>query len=293
MPNVRESIEALLLSGLSDGSVLSEQFNDLGYKMSVAVERQLTPRPHGGNRLDEKKLYASEIGTPCLRKLWYRLRSNDYATEPLGASTKMKFMFGDLIEELVLFLAEASGHEVTHQQERMEIPLANGWTVSGRKDARIDGITYDVKSSSSYGMKKFDSVGMLRANDDFGYEKQLQAYTAHDGDTQGAFLAVDKTLGTLRELVLDEHLTQDQLIAEWDTKIPLLEADEPPDREFDSVPDGKSGNMKLATACSYCDHKNDCWEDSNGGAGLRTFLYSNKPVFLTEVARLPKVPEVT
>jgi hypothetical protein len=60
-----------------------------------------------------------------------------------------------------------------------------------------------------------------------------------------------------------------------------------PNRGFSSIPDGKSGNMKLDTQCSYCAFKDMCWP------GLRTFLYSGKPRFLTEVVREPKVEEVT
>jgi len=58
------------------------------------------------------------------------------------------------------------------------------------------------------------------------------------------------------------------------------------------VPEGKSGNMKLGVNCSYCPHKVTCWDDANNGDGLRLFLYSNGPMWLTEVQKEPKVQEI-
>ena len=68
--------------------------------------------------------------------------------------------------------------------------------------------------------------------------------------------------------------------------------DEPPARCHEAVPDGKSGNRKLGINCSYCSHKARCWADINDGQGLRTFIYSTGPRYLTDVVKLPKVHEV-
>ena len=56
-----------------------------------------------------------------------------------------------------------------------------------------------------------------------------------------------------------------------------------PNRAFSDVPDGKSGNMKLGTQCSYCEFKKVCWPD------LKTYIYSSGPRYLTKVVREPKV----
>ncbi len=77
-------------------------------------------------------------------------------------------------------------------------------------------------------------------------------------------------------------------VEEVQRKKDLCCEDEPPARiDWGIVPDGKSGNMKLGTKCSYCKYKNECHPD------LRTFLYSGGPRFLTEVVNEPKVLEVT
>ena len=43
----------------------------------------------------------------------------------------------------------------------------------------------------------------------------------------------------------------------------VLERDTPPNKCYNPVPDGQSGNMKLNTGCSYCRFKFECWEDTN------------------------------
>ena len=66
----------------------------------------------------------------------------------------------------------------------------------------------------------------------------------------------------------------------------------PPDRCYDDVPDGASGNRKLDTGCVYCSYKFDCWHDANNGTGLRAFQYATNVKYLTEVNRTPNVPEL-
>jgi hypothetical protein len=72
----------------------------------------------------------------------------------------------------------------------------------------------------------------------------------------------------------------------------MVQRDTVPDRCYDPVPDGKSGNLKLSVGCVYCSHKKGCWEDTNNGRGLRVFQYARGKRFLTNVANEPDVVEV-
>lgn len=235
----------------------------------------------------EKKggyLRVSNMGTPCEKKLWYEVNASE-DKEELSADTLLKFLYGDLIEAFILFLAEVSGHKVEGTQGEVEIE-----GVIGHRDAVIDGTIVDVKSASSFSYKKF-SEGRLADDDPFGYIPQLQGYLK-DGEKdpivtdkdRAAFLAVDKTLG---HFCLDFHQKQD-----WDWKEVIehkrevINLPEPPERGFEPEPMGKAGNMKLGTFCSYCSFKQKCYPE------LRTFLYSTGPVFLTKVEREPDVFEV-
>jgi hypothetical protein len=100
-----------------------------------------------------------------------------------------------------------------------------------------------------------------------------------------SFLVIDKTLG---KITLDTYPKDDtdynKLV---DHKREVLALPEPPPEKcYPDELEGKSGNRKLGVGCSYCPFKNECW------SGLRTFIYSSGPVFLTKVVREPKVLEV-
>jgi hypothetical protein len=229
-------------------------------------------------------LRLSNLGTPD-RKLWYSINRPESA-ERLPPSARLKFLYGDIIEHTVLFLAAASGHTVEFQQREVDL-----YGVRGHIDAVIDGELVDVKSASSFSFKKFRDHGLER-DDPFGYRTQLNGYLhglTRDVSTvrpdRAHFLAVDKTLG---HICLDTHprieVDYEQMVRD---KRAMLAWPTPPSRCYSDVPDGKSGNRKLDLPCSYCSFKATCWP------GLRVFQYSNRPVFLTAVKKQPQVDEIT
>lgn len=221
------------------------------------------------------------------RQLWYEVKS-DLPKEDIPPHTRLKFLYGDIIEAVMLFLAKEAGHEVTHAQEELRLD-----GVVGHTDAVIDGVVVDVKSASTYAFKKFRD-GTLPDDDAFGYMEQLAAYSKALGGLDGAFLAVDKTLGHFTLMQVPKETLEAYDIEGRISHIKeVLESDTPPERCYDPEPFGKSGNMKLGVNCSYCPFKFHCWQDANGGIGLRTFLYSDGPVHMTEVEKEPNVPELT
>lgn len=283
-------IHALIQKAI-DGETVEiapEILERLGADVQTAFKRMLDGKK---KERPEKTLYASEVGKPCRRQLWYAV--HDYKGEDLLPHTKVKFLYGDLLESLLLALAEASGHKVEDRQKSIEIPLPNGWKIRGRMDANIDGVPVDAKSASSYAFKKFKE-GTLAEDDAFGYIPQLACYAEaqqHKGTT--AFLAIDKQNGTM---ALDKyHATPAwtaAAIPDREGLVKTMESDSPPPRGFEDEADGVSGNRKLGVGCSYCPYKNECWNFANDGAGLRLFAYGNGPRFLTKVVRVPDVPEI-
>lgn len=237
------------------------------------------------HRVQERKglpsLRMSNLGTQCLRKLWYMMNQPEKG-EKLDGQTRFKFLYGDIIESLVLFLAEASGHKVEGGQATLDID-----GVLGHRDAIIDGVLVDVKSASTFGFKKFAEHG-LEGADPFGYLDQINAYLFASQDDpeliekkKAAFLAVDKTLG---KMALDVYPSNgvDYKKKVADIRLAMVQPTPPP-RSYEDVPHGKSGNKKLGMECSYCAFKETCWP------GLETFVYSTGPVFLTKVAAAPRV----
>lgn len=231
-------------------------------------------------------LSLSSIGTPCKRKLWYKINESEKAA-PLNATALGTFFYGDLLEALVIALAKASGHDVQGEQDRLDV---HG--IKGHRDCIIDGVTVDVKSASKYGFEKFES-GNLREDDPFGYVSQLSSYVYAGKDdplvtnkTKGAFLAVQKDRF---KLCLDEYdfteelLNKEQEIEETKAMVsgPIPEDRVPP------VPQSKtSQNTVLSVQCNYCEFRKSCWPET------RTFLYSTGPTHFVEVVKEPRVMEL-
>lgn len=198
--------------------------------------------------------------------------------------TYFKFLYGDMIELLLLFLAKEAGHTVERMQEEVE---ADG--VKGHIDAVIDGVTVDAKSASPYGFKKF-VTGEFVTNDPFGYIQQISGYKHAIGTERAGFLVADKVHGdiTFAEVspeVLAAHPPRERITNLRE----VLQSSEEPPRCYSDKPDGKSGNRILDTGCSYCPFARHCWRDANGGKGLEVYTYSTGPKFFTHIAREPRV----
>ena len=235
---------------------------------------------------DGRKLRMSNIGRDD-RYLWNVVNNSD-VEEEMTPNTYVKFMYGHLIEEMLLFLTRLSGHEVTDEQKQCEVA-----GITGSMDCKIDGVVTDVKSVSTFGFKKFKD-GSLAYDDPFGYVGQIKGYAHAEGDTKFGWLAMDKQNGHLTYLLYDTEDTQapvyDLISYDIEERIEhvkkLVELPDPPDVCYEPIPDGKSGNQKLAVGCSYCSYKKVCWPQ------VRAFAYSYGPRYLTEVINEPKVMEI-
>lgn len=226
------------------------------------------------------------------RLLWYN--SRDKEPKVFTAQEKIRFMYGDVLEELMLFFAEQAGHEVTGKQDFLVLE-----GVRGLMDAKIDGVTTDVKSASPAAFFKFENRSILKPeNDPFGYIMQVSAYAQasqkkpyEECDEAAALFAINKSNGKLTTLVI-EDIDQPDVAKRIKHLKKVIASDKMPERCYEDEPDGKSGNRKIITTCGFCKHKEDCWSDANDGAGLRTFKYSNGWRFLTRVENLPSVDEI-
>lgn len=249
-------------------------------KFGGQIGEVLTKRLSGKDTRDHTILTMSSIGRP-LRQLWYQLKG--YPGEELTGQTIFKFLYGDVIEALVLVLAEASGHKVERLQEEISVD-----GVKGHIDAVIDGVLVDVKSCSPYSFDKFEDKTLFQ-NDPFGYIGQLSGY-CRATNLPGYFIAVEKVNGRLCILELPKEKIDEYDVRDRIKKISQASSrDTPPERCYPDEPDGKSGNRKLSVGCSYCSHRFECWKESNGGRGLQVYFYSTGPRYLTEVVREPKV----
>lgn len=210
--------------------------------------------------------YPSEIGKNCLRQVWYKYNL-PVAPEPLSGVTQVKFLFGDYVEELMLYLAKEAGHTVEAEQHPVEIHVDDA-TVRGRIDAVIDGAIIDVKSTTSYNFKQWNGGYLGPHNDAFGYRWQLNSYSrglipgvVYSGSTTapecGLFF-MDKASGAIGTSAVP-HL------ADWENRVrsihKVVNSPEPPPR-LDSVAlKTDSLNHGIPLECQYCDYKKYCWAD--------------------------------
>ncbi|MEK0325808.1 MAG: hypothetical protein QQN63_08900 [Nitrosopumilus sp.] len=247
--------------------------DDIAAAIATSMNRDSTPSP---------TIRASSIGKACNRQQWYDLKG--FEGLPLQPNTRLMFMYGHIVEALLLFLAKEAGHSVSAEQAEIEVD-----GIKGHIDALIDGVVVDVKSASTRSFEKF-ADGTLKDDDPFGYMKQIGFYQEGLG-MRGGFLAMDKQYGHLAWLEVKAPVSVRPRIKEL-KEIEKMTDEPVRAMAYNPRPLGKSGNMTLCTECKYCSHKLHCWTDANGGKGLRAFMYSNGPVFLTDVKNLPKVPEV-
>ena len=276
---VRDIYDMLEDREVAEGVDLEDECKRFGESVAEHLLGALQPE---ANR---RGLRLSAIGRPD-RQVYNTYHGVD--GEPIRGATLIKFLYGHIIEALLIALTRCSGHLVEDEQKEVELE-----GVKGHMDCRIDGVLVDVKSCSSYGYKKFRNHE-LHKDDPFGYIGQLKAYAEAEGDHEYAWLAMDKQNGNLCVLRYDERDTESDYYdsVNWSASERVRELkklvgyDSPPQVCYEPVPDGKSGNEKLDTGCAYCQYKAHCWPDA------KVFLYANGPRWLTKVVKEPRVLEV-
>ena len=271
------------ISVLGEGKSLKlsdKVIDDFGESMKEALRNWSIPSPRSS-----ETLRMSNIGRPN-RQLWYDMKTSRGEGEQLLPSVFIKFLYGHLLEEVVLLLVRLAGHKVTDEQKNVKVK-----GVEGHMDCIIDGEVVDIKTASGYAFKKFKD-GTLREDDPFGYLAQLSGYEEGNGTSNGGFLALNKESGELA-LYLPEELDKPNIETKIDRVKRSLKDDTPPELCYQPIPDGVSGNMKLPRGCMYCRHKLECHKESNDGKGLRVFQYAKGLSYLTRVVKQPKVQEIT
>lgn len=235
---------------------------------------------------EERKptLRLSGMGPRCPCALWHSIHHPELA-EPLPPQARIKYAYGHMIEALAIELAKKAGHSVTGEQDELYVD-----GIKGHRDCVIDGAVVDVKSTSSLSFNKFKD-GTLKESDNFGYLDQLDGYVVGSLDDplvtvkdRAYILAIDKTLG---KVALYEHFVRhDHIRNRIDYYKQIVGRTDPPRCECGTVPDGKSGNIKLDLRASYSAFKHCCFPN------LRTFIYANGPTYLVKTVRVPDVMEV-
>ena len=179
-----------LLQDLTEGKQLVIPPEELDRTMANLRESLVhwgTPQDRSGFRLR-----MSNLGKP-LRQLWYEAHSETPRSPP-AAWTQLKFLYGHMLEQIVLMFVRLAGHNV--EQEQLEVDVDG---IKGHLDSVIDGEVVDVKTASQFAFRKFTN-GTLVDDDPFGYLAQLSGYEEALGSEKGGFLVINKESG---EICLD------------------------------------------------------------------------------------------
>jgi len=270
------------LEGLSDGTTLPFTEEEIDKTLS-GIKEALMSWAAPSERNKDFTVRMSNVGKPA-RQLWFEKR-DPQGRGLVDGPTQIKFLYGHLLEEIVLMLVRMTDHKVTDEQKEVDV---NG--IVGHMDCKINGEVVDVKTASRFAFNKFKD-GRLAQDDPFGYLGQLAGYEAAEGTENGGFLVINKESGELCMYTPDD-MDKPNIKTSIKSLIPALKLDTPPELCYTPIPDGKKGNMKLPKGCSWCKYKYECYKDSNDGAGLRTFKYSNGLAYLTKVEVEPKVEEL-
>ncbi len=230
------------------------------------------------------RLRLSQMGPKCPSELWHSIHSPLLA-EPLPAWARIKYTYGHILEALVIAMAKAAGHEVTGEQDAVSVD-----GIIGHRDCVIDGCLVDVKSAASRSFQKFKD-GTIASEDTFGYLDQLDGYLVGSASDplvrvkdKGYLLAIDKQLGHM--CLYEHHLREESIRKRIRDYRAIVSLDKAPTCTCETIPEGKSGNIKLGIKSSYNAFKYCC------NPRLRTFLYASGPIYLTKVVRRPDVVEI-
>ena len=136
--------------------------NEFGDNIKEHLKTALYEKERSRNNLR-----LSTIGKPD-RQLWYDINM-EKESAPVSSSTRIKFLYGYILEELLIALSRLSGHIVTDTQKEVSVE-----GVKGHQDCVIDGVLVDCKSTSPRGFEKFEKADLVR-DDPFGYIAQISA----------------------------------------------------------------------------------------------------------------------
>ena len=270
------------LEELSSGTPLPLSKDEID-KTIEGMREALTTWANPIQRDSNFSLRMSNIGKPA-RQLWFEKRDIN-SRRDVNGPTQIKFLYGHLLEEIVLMLVRMVGYSVTDEQKEVQV---NG--ILGHMDCKINGEVVDVKTASKFAFNKFEQ-GRLAQDDPFGYLGQLAGYEAAEGTNNGGFLVLNKESGELC-LHIPDDLDKPNIKNKIHNLTANLDLDSLPEKCYSPIAEGKKGNFKLPKGCMWCKYKFECHLDANNGKGLRTFKYSNGFTYLTHVEVEPNVEEI-
>ena len=206
----------------------------------------------------------SSIGKPLCQ---LQMEKSGVETETPSYQSKMKFLFGDLIEALAITILKSSGVKIDEFQKKVSHTFGKD-KINGTYDAKILGKIWDIKSASPYSFKyKFaEGFDAILKDDIFGYVSQGYLYSKAEDVDFGGWIAIDKSSGewAVVETPINDDKHAKEALEKAERNLKALNNDEPFKRQYEDIEEtfnGKAtGNRVLGKECSFCPYKKSCWE---------------------------------
>lgn len=249
------------------------------------------------NDREDKKpghLGLSQVGKSCPRQLAYSYLS--FPSEPLGARTMLKFLFGDILETTIIALGKLAGCPIQDEQKKVSLKLG-GTVVPGRIDGTLrvirtgeDGEKYkgkmliEVKTATDAGYTELLKNGIDQSIWGYGgqhscYLKALLKEDKKIYSDRGILVLINTNTAKFAEqitkynekLVRGASKTVKQVVNATKKKLPP--------RAFDPIKEThyrkETGKYVLPVICQYCGYKNLCIPDIKVGFSN----YKKRPIF--------------
>lgn len=252
-------------------------------KFTDSIANSIKGAIEKSGRKHETGLRMSNLGTSD-RKLYLDIKNP--MPEGNSPALEQRFLYGHVVEALLIFLIREAGHTVENEQREIEVD-----GVPGHLDMTIDRTVTDAKSTSPYQFFKFNNANALKNNDTFGYITQIAGYHEAMKDEDGidkdraAILVQNKSDSEKRLLIFDE-MEMPNIPERIRHVKEMLNSPNMPPICHQPVLDPKTGNAELAKPCKWCRHKFKCFPT------MRAFDYANGVKYLTSVVSTPRVQEI-
>lgn len=253
------------------GEIDSSRFEDLieqfGEDCKDSLRKQLSDR-------GDFRIRMSGLGRPiCQQMMEKQGHSQD-----VGYNDIMRFLMGDLVEAVAVFVLKAAGVNVVDTQRSCELELA-GNTVKGTLDIILDDgeqKVWDIKSTSPWSYEnKFSGRGgydVIKEDDPFGYIMQGYLYSEAQGMPFGGWIAINKSTGEwdFVEAPQEQAKDREMYIAEAHKRVESLDKDDTFKIPFDAEDESYTlkgekiltGNKLMPKTCTFCSFKEHCWKNA-------------------------------
>lgn len=214
---------------------------------------------------------ASNIGRPICQLLL-----EQEGIEGIQDANVIRNTYGDLVEDLLMFVLHAAGVPIVSEQELVSLELA-GVQIQGTLDLVIDfgndPRVWDIKSASDWSFKNKVTFDDFLKQDTFGYVDQLFLYSAARGCKAGGWIVKNKSDGQIRvvEAPEEQRFLRETAIGRMEEKVGILLQSERGKSSRDitykflAVPElfrnKATGNTVLHEICVMCNKKFHCFPE--------------------------------